>query len=324
MILGTWAIGGFQWGGTSESDAVAAILAALDEGINAIDTAPVYGFGDAERFVGRALKGRRDKVIVATKCGLVWHVEHGRFFFAAETPEAGLRKIYRYLDPRSIRYEIEQSLTRLSTEYIDLYQVHWVEEDTTPVHEVMGVLMELKKEGKIRAIGVSNATVAYMDQYRAAGCVDSDQERYSIFDRKVETANIRYCARHKMAFLAYSPLFHGLLSGKVSPEVRFAEDDMRRTRQRFAPEYISRVNRMLAEVLPLARQHNATIAQLILAYMLHQPGCTHVLVGARKTTHAVENARAADIVLASEELDRINTVFSRHMPGLELPPKDKS
>jgi len=189
---------------------------------------------------------------------------------------------------------------------------------TTPIPEVMDVLMELKKEGKIRAIGVSNATVEDMEQYRAAGVLDSDQERYSLFDRKVEATNIRYCAENGLAFLAYSPLFHGLLTGKMTPKMRFGEDDIRKTRLRFAPEYIDKVNRMLRELVPLAEHHQATIAQLILAYMLNQYRCTHVLVGARKVTHAIENAQAADLDLTTGEVERMDTLFSEYLQRLEL------
>lgn len=321
IVLGTWATGGFQWGGTDEKESIRAIHAALDEGINIIDTAPIYGFGESEERVAKAIKGRRDKVILATKCGLVWHVEEGKFFFSTEdngsTPDSPGRNVYRYLQPESIRYETEKSLSRLGTDYIDLYQVHWMDQ-TTPISEVMGTLMELKKEGKIRAIGLSNAKVEDIEEYRAAGVVDSDQERYSIFDRQVEATNIPYCAENGLAFLAYSPLFHGLLTGKISPETQFAEDDIRTTRLRFAPEYIEKVNGMLKKLASLTKHHQSTITQLILAYMLNRPGCTHVLVGARKVAHAIENAQAADLSLSSEELESIDTLFSEHMEGLEL------
>ena len=321
IVLGTWATGGFEWGGTDEKEAIRAIHAAMDEGINTIDTAPVYGFGESEKRVGKAIKGRRDQVFLATKCGLIWHIEKGHFFFSADdqgpTKDGSGRQIYRCLDPHSIRYEIEQSLTRLDTDYIDLYQVHWMD-PTTPIPEVFDVLMALKKEGKIRAIGVSNATMEDLEQYRAVGTLDSDQERYSLLDRKFETKNIRYCAENGMAFLAYSPLFYGLLTGKMTGKTQFGQGDIRNTRLRFAPEYIEKVNRMLQELEPIALSHQATLTQLVLAYMLNQPGCSHILVGSRKVAHAIENARAADLDLTANELEEMDKLFSKHLPNLVI------
>jgi aryl-alcohol dehydrogenase-like predicted oxidoreductase len=319
IILGTWATGGFQWGGTDAQESIRAIHAAMDEGINTIDTAPVYGFGESEIRVGKAVKGRRDRVLLATKCGVVWHIEKGQFFFSADdhgpTQDGSGRKVYRYLHPQSIRYEIEQSLHRLSTDYIDLYQVHWMD-DTTPIPEIMNVLLELKKEGKIRAIGVSNATVEHLEQYRAEDVIDSDQERYSLFDREIEKKNIRYCTNHAMSFIAYSPLFHGLLTGRMTGKTRFGQGDIRSTRLRFAPDYIEKVNQMLLRLDPIVASHQTTTTRLVLAYMLRQPGCTHVVVGARKVAHACENAKAADVDLSAEQIHTMNQIFSDYLPRL--------
>ncbi len=163
VAFGAWAVGGWWWGGADDSESIDAIRKALDLGITFIDTAPVYGLGHSEEVVGKAIKGRRDEVVLATKCGLVWHTDRGSHFF----DEAG-RGVRRYLGAESIRYEVEQSLRRLQTDVIDLYQTHW-QDATTPIEETMGALLELKREGKIRAIGVSNATVEEMDEYRKAG-----------------------------------------------------------------------------------------------------------------------------------------------------------
>lgn len=318
VILGTWATGGFQWGGTDEQESIRAIHAAMDEGINTIDTAPVYGFGESETRVGKAVKGRRDKVVLATKCGLVWHTDKGKFFSAEDrgpAPDGSGRKVYRYLQPQSIRYEIEQSLTRLRTDYIDLYQVHRMD-DITPIPEIMNVLLELKKEGKIRAIGVSNVTVEYLEDFRTEGGISSDQERYSLFDREIEKKNVLLCANHGVAFIAYSPLFHGLLTGKITGQTSFEQDDFRSTRLRFAPAYIEKVNKMLLMLEPIVASHQTTISRLILAYLLNQPGCTHVVVGARKAAHAIDNARAGDLDLSGDELKSMDRIFSEYLPGL--------
>ncbi|MGQ9733190.1 MAG: aldo/keto reductase, partial [Candidatus Zipacnadales bacterium] len=214
--LGAWAIGGHNWGGTHEPAAIDAIRAALDEGITLIDTAPVYGFGLSEEICGKALVGRRDEVVIATKCGLVWHTTQGDHFF-----DGPVGPVYRYLGRESIRYEIEQSLRHLQTDRIDLYQTHW-QETTTRREETMAALLELKEEGKIRAIGVSNCTIQQIEEYRSIGPVDADQERFSLLDRKLEReGQLAYCREHNIAVLAYSPLEQGLLTGKVGLDRQF-------------------------------------------------------------------------------------------------------
>ncbi|MGB4019461.1 MAG: aldo/keto reductase, partial [Syntrophomonadaceae bacterium] len=169
VAIGTWAIGGWRWGGTDEAESIRAIHAALDAGINFLDTAPAYGLGLSEEIVGKALKGKRDQAVIATKCGMVWHTDQGTYFLDQYN-----KPIHKYLGPESIRYEVELSLQRLQTDYIDLYQTHW-QDITTPIEETMGELVRLKEEGKIRAIGVCNATVDEMERYRKLGAVDSDQ-----------------------------------------------------------------------------------------------------------------------------------------------------
>ncbi|MCF7668183.1 MAG: aldo/keto reductase [Verrucomicrobia bacterium] len=321
VALGTWAIGGWMWGGTDEKEAVNAIDAAIEHGVDFIDTAPIYGSGRSEETLGKALKGKRDKVIIATKCGMVWHTEKGVHFFNTDekwvNPETGQQKVYKYLGPESIRYEVEQSLRRLGTDYIDLYQTHW-QDPTTPIADTMGELMKLKKEGKIRAIGVCNASTGDMEQYREHGQLDSDQERYNMLDRDAEETLLPYCRNNDVAFLAYSPLALGILSGKMGPDSKFDEGDHRSLVPRFKPEGIQKVNAMLGEFDQIADGHNAPISRLVIAWTLHQPGCSHVLVGARKPQHAIENALAADIELTDEELNTMNAVIDKYAP--EIPP----
>lgn len=313
--FGAWAVGGWMWGGTDESQAIEAIHAALDAGITLIDTAPVYGFGRSEEIVGRAIAGRRDKVILATKCGLVWHTEGGDHFFdsddAAIRAGASERHVYRFLSPESIRYEIEQSLSRLGVDTIDLYQTHW-QESTTAREDTMAALLSLKDEGKIRAIGVSNITPDQLDEYRAVGTVDSDQELFSMLDRDREQDLLPYCKREGLAFLAYSPLAQGLLTGAVTPERTFEEGDQRRNKERFNEENRRKVAALLDEIRPIAEQHNITLGQLAIAWTFHQPGCTHALVGARNADQAEQNAAAGDVALSSDELTRIIRAVNRH------------
>ncbi len=309
IAAGTWAIGGWMWGGTDEANSIAAIHAALDAGINFVDTAPAYGLGLSEEIVGKALRGRRDKVVLATKCGLVWHVQKGTLFFE----QAG-RPVYRYLGADSVRYEVEQSLRRLGTDYIDLLQTHW-QDATTPIAETMGALLDLKREGKIRAIGVSNATVTDIEQYRRLGPVDSDQEKFNLLDRQAEAELLPYVRKNGIAFLAYSPLALGLLTGRISPDRRFPPDDQRNNNPRFTPQSVRRVNAVLEELEPLARQHGCDITQLVLAWTLAVPGVTHALVGARNAAQASANAVAGNIELQPEAVARIADAFAAHAPA---------
>ena len=296
---GTWAIGGWMWGGTDVKKSVRSIQASLDAGVNFIDTAPAYGLGLSELIVGEAIGGRRDKVIVATKCGLVWHTAKGNFF----VDQNGTR-IHRYLGPESIRYEVEHSLRRLDTDYIDLYQTHW-QDSTTPIEDTMGTLLDLKKEGKIRAIGVSNCTVEQVRQYRSVGRVDTAQEKYSMLHRGLEREYLPYCAQNHMAVLAYSPLANGLLTGKVDPERVFPEDDLRRNNPMFSRESRLRVREMFEHLAPVTRQYNFTDGQLAIAWTLAQPGITHALVGARDERQAAENAWAGSVLLAVADVKQV-------------------
>lgn len=319
--FGAWAIGGWMWGGTDEATAIRAIHAAVDAGINLIDTAPAYAFGVSEEIVGKAIQDRRDKVIVATKCGLVWHVEKGTHSFNSDRKhprdDATEMRVYRYLGPEAIRYEIEQSLRRLRIETIDLYQTHW-QDPTTPIADTVRELMKLKEEGKIRAIGASNATPAEMDEYRKAGQLDSDQELFSMLDRKQDKENLPYCATNNIAFLAYAPLGQGLLTGKIGPERRFEEGDQRNLKARFTVENRQKVATMLEEFKRIAKEKGATLGQLAIAWTIQQRGCTHALVGARTPEQAIENAGAGDILLSPEELATMTKAIETHT--VDLPP----
>ena len=283
----------------SEAEAGHLLNAVLDAGVNLIDTAPVYGLGLSEQMVGKAIRGQRDKVILATKCGLVWHTAEGRHHF-----DQGGQSVRRFLGAASIRHEIEESLRRLGTGYIDLYQTHW-QDGTTPVAETMGALLDLKHEGKIRAIGVCNASVADIDEYRRLGPVDTDQEKYSMLDRASEETRLPYLRHNAMAFLAYSPLALGLLTGKIGADRQFPASDMRASHPRFTSENRVRVNQMLGRMEPIAQAHQVNIAQLVLAWTMAQPGVTHVLAGARNATQARENAAAGRLQLCAGELAQI-------------------
>jgi methylglyoxal reductase len=305
--FGAWAIGGWMWGGTKKNDPEGAIHAGIDHGINLIDTAPMYGFGKSEELVGDALKGLRDKVVLATKCGMVWYKKEGAKFFdanetgEAETEEDKKYEVYINLRPAMIRYEIEQSLRRLKTDWIDLYQTHW-QDSTTKTEDVMAELMKLKQEGKIRAIGCSNATMDQMKRYQAVGQLDTDQEQYSMLQRQHETDNLSFCRTNNVAFLAYSPMALGILSGKIGPDHKFGEGDVRRDKPWYQKENRPKVNALLDVIRSVAEDKRITIAQTVIAWTLEQPGCSHALVGARNPHQTIANAKAGEVELTEEEL----------------------
>jgi len=314
--FGAWAIGGWMWGGTKKNDPVGAIHAAIDHGINLIDTAPMYGYGHSEELVGAALKGIRDKVVLATKCGMVWYKREGdKFFDASETGEAESEadkkyEVYINLRPAMIRYEIEESLRRLKTDRIDLYQTHW-QDSTTRTEDVMAELLSLKQEGKIRAIGCSNATIEQMERYLSVGQLDTDQEQYSMLQRQHEADNLIFCRDHQLAFLAYSPMALGILSGKIGPNQVFGEGDVRRGNPWYQPENRSKVDALLTVIGSIAEDNGVTIAQTVIAWTIAQPGCSHALVGARNPDQAIANAKAGEIQLTDDEIRAIRKAVNQ-------------
>lgn len=312
VVFGAWAIGGWYWGGTDDEQAIRALHAAIDLGLNAIDTAPVYGFGHSEEVVGRAIRDRRDRVVVMTKVGLRWDDGVGEPYFETVDQAGVKRSVRRHAGAASVKREVEDSLRRLGLAHVDLIQVHWPD-PRTPIAETMGALLELRAQGKVRAIGVSNYTPAMMDEARAAlGDVPlaSDQPKYSLVARDVEREILPYCASHRIGTVVYSPLDQGLLTGRVSPERKFAADDGRSKRPTFAPVNRARVNAVLDRVVrPIAERHHATIGQVVIAWTIAQHGVTAAIVGARTPEQVRENAAAGDLVLEPSELASIRGAF---------------
>jgi aryl-alcohol dehydrogenase-like predicted oxidoreductase len=307
IAFGAWALGGWRWGGSDEKTSVDALRAGLDAGIDFIDTAPAYGFGRGEEIVGKAIQGRRDRVVVATKCGLVWDEPKGVFFFASDDKgrrDDGPRRIHKYAGADRIRTDLEGSLKRLGTDYVDLYLTHW-QDPTTPVEETMSCLLDLKRQGKIRAIGACNAATSDLDRYRKLGPVDADQERFSLLDRKLEKTNLAWTRANGAAVMAYSPLEHGLLTGKAVAGRKYGEGDLRNDHPNFRPENLVRILGILDRLKPVAERHRATLSQLVLAWTIAQPGVTHALAGARTPAQAVENARAGELDLGAADLAEI-------------------
>lgn len=266
--LGTWAIGGWMWGGTDETESIRTIHAALDAGVNLIDTAPVYGFGRAEELVGRALasSGRRDRVLVATKCGLDW-------------TKGGVR---RDASPARLAREVEDSLRRLQVDVIDLYQLHWPD-PAVPLEETAGALDGLRRAGKIRAIGASNLSVAQLERFRAAAPLAADQPPYNLFERAIDADVLPFCREHGIATLAYGALCRGLLSGRMAAGTTFDGDDLRKDDPKFHPPRFAQYLGAVADLDAFARERfGRTVLELAVRWILDQPGISIALWGARR------------------------------------------
>jgi aryl-alcohol dehydrogenase-like predicted oxidoreductase len=306
ITFGAWAIGGWMWGGAERSDAVDAIRASYDQGVTSIDTAAIYGQGLSEEIVGEALQGiPRDKVQILTKFGMRWDDTKGEFAFRTKDNSGKSLDIYKYAGRASIMKECEDSLRRLRTDYIDLYQIHWPD-STTPIAETMEALADLLKAGKIRAAGVCNYNAAQMAEAERTLKLASDQVPFSMINRGIERELTPWCIAHKKAILAYSPLQRGILTGKIRPGHTFQAGDTREESRFYKEENIVRINAFLDGLRPLAASKGATLSQLIIRWTLERPGITIALVGARDARQAVENAGAIGVKLSGEEIAWIN------------------
>lgn len=309
--LGTWAIGGWMWGGTDEAESIAAIQASLDAGVTLIDTAPAYGLGRSEEIVGKALAGRRDKAVIATKCGLVCHTEKGKHFFDQDG-----KPVHRYLGRESIIHEVEESLRRLGTDYIDLYITHW-QDPTTPIEETVAALEELKQAGKIRAIGASNVNRSELEQYIATGSLDAIQERFSMIDREIEADLLPLTIKNGVSTLSYSSLALGLLSGTIGPDRVFSGDDQRKDNPRFSVANRQKAKDFSEAIRSVAERYGASIAQAVIAWTLAQEGVTFALCGARNPAQALDNARAGTLRLSTDDLAAINAAISAQLVTMD-------
>ena len=298
--LGTWAIGGpweFGWGPQDDSQAIAAILGALDEGINWIDTAPIYGFGHSEELVAKALKETSEKPFIATKCGLLWN-------------EKGEKT--SCLKYQSIIDECHASLKRLGIETIDLYQIHWPlpEEDLEQACQAMA---ELKKQGKIRYIGVSNFSVEQIKIAQSVTEVNSLQPPYSMLHREVEKELLPYCTENNIGVIAYSPMQRGLLTGKFSPErlAALPDDDHRKRNRDFQEPGFSATLELVEQLKPIAERNGKTLAQLAISWVLRRPEVTAAIVGARRPDQIKETALAGDWNPSKQDIDEIEKLLKK-------------
>ncbi|MGZ8539641.1 MAG: aldo/keto reductase [Chitinophagaceae bacterium] len=306
ITFGAWAIGGWMWGGAERKDAIDAIKASYNHGVTSIDTAPVYGQGLSEEIVGDAIQGiPRDKIQLLTKFGMRWDITKGDFAFKSEDNAGKPIEIYKYAGKESIIKECEDSLRRLRTDYIDLYQIHWPD-STTPVEESMEAIALLLKQGKIRAAGVCNYSVAQMKEAEKTVSLASNQVPYSMVERTIEKELVPHCIEHNKSILAYSPLQRGILTGKIKPGHEFAPGDHRPNTIFYKPENIKRINIFLGQLGPLAKQKDVSLSQLVLRWTIQQPGITIALAGARDSKQAIQNAMSAAIKLSVDDVEFIN------------------
>ncbi len=309
IAFGAWAIGGWLWGGSDAREAVRAIETAIDNGMTTIDTASVYGFGLSEELVGKAIKGKREKVQVLTKFGMEWIKKEGEYFFDTKDNSGNDIQIYKWSSKNKVLSDCDDSLKRLKTDYIDLFQIHWPD-NTTPVSETMEALDILISQGKIRAGGVCNYPASLMAEACSTFNLASNQVPYSMVRRDIEKDVIPYAIENNISVFAYSPLQRGLLTGKIKPDHKFNEGDNRPATPYYKEPNFSRIMGLLKDLMPIAAEHNATLSQLVLNWTIHQPGITCALAGARNPGQVIENIGATRVRLSDEEMTKINEYIS--------------
>ncbi len=294
VVLGTWAMGGGnQWGTCNDTDALRAIDTALDNGVSAIDTAPIYGKGHAEELVGKATQGKRDRVFLATKCGLDIHS----------------KRFKRDLSPSFIECDLHQSLKRLRTDYIDLYQCHWPDRDT-PIEETMAALLRFREQGKIRLIGVSNFSAKELREAMACAPIFSLQCHYSLLERSVEESTLPVCRENGIGLLSYGSLGAGVLTGKYRECPHFPRSDARSSFYQFIREDCWQgIHRLVEALEEIALSREARSGTIALSWLLGQPGVRSVIVGARSAKQVLENIIQVPLELDTyhaELLDRLS------------------
>ncbi|HVR24929.1 MAG TPA: aldo/keto reductase [Candidatus Polarisedimenticolia bacterium] len=295
---GAWAVGGsgwqFAWGSQDDNDSIAAIHRALELGVNWIDTAAVYGLGHSEEVVGRALKDwHGSRPYVFTKCGLRWDSKG---------------QVQKVLAADSIRREIEDSLRRLAVDVIDLYQIHWPPDpDSAALEQGWSTLANLKHEGKVRWIGVSNFNVGQLKRARAIAPVTSLQPPYSLVHREIEDGILPYCLREGIGMITYSPMASGLLSGAMTREraARLPQDDWRKGHPDFTEPNLSRNLALVDHLREIAKRHNRSVGEVAIAWTLHNPAVTGAIVGARNGRQAEGVMRAGDLRLNDKEVSEL-------------------
>jgi aryl-alcohol dehydrogenase-like predicted oxidoreductase len=287
VIMGTWQTGKSMWTGIDDEQSEKAIRAAIDAGITTFDTAEVYGNGHSEAILGRAIADQRDKVVVLSKV-FSNHLKYDQVVAACR-----------------------RSLKHLGTDYLDLYQIHWPPGSfgakPVPLEETMKALMDLKQQGTIRSIGVSNFSLGQLKEICELGPIDSLQPPYSLFWRHVEPDTLAWCRQHQVTVLAYSPMAQGVLTGKFGPDHRFDKGDHRSGNRLFHPDVYPTVQTAVEQLRPIAREKGISMAQLALAWVIAKPGVC-AIAGARNARQATDNAGAADVSLTDAQLKALDRI----------------
>jgi len=309
IAFGAWAIGGWMWGGSDVNDAIRAVETAVDNEMTTIDTASVYGFGLSEEIVGKALKGKRTRAQILTKFGMSWDKKDGEFFFSTKDNDGKSIDIYKHSSKKQVIHDCENSLRRLKTDYIDLFQIHWPDA-TTPVSETMEALELLITQGKIRAAGVCNYSAELVIEASGSISLASNQVPYSMVRREIENEIVPVCIKSNIGILAYSPLQRGLLSGKIKHGHSFNEGDTRPDTPFYREPNLSGILAFLEKLKPVAEGHKVTLSQLVLNWTIQQPGITCALAGARNPAQVLENAGGAAFMLSKTEIETINKYIS--------------
>lgn len=310
ITFGAWAAGGWMWGSTDRNEAIEAIKASYEVGVTSIDTAPIYGQGVSEEIVGDAIKGfSRDKVQILTKFGMRWDLAKGNLAMHSKNNDGEAIDVYKYAGKESVIYECEQSLKRLGTDYIDLYQIHWPDL-TTPIDETFEAVSRLIEQGKVRFAGVCNYNAQQMAEAEKTIPLVSNQIPFSMVNRGIEKETVPYCIENNKSILAYSPLERGLLTGKITSDYKFKEGDHRAGHAHFQPDFIEKTNALLNQIKSIAEKHSASLGQLVLRWTIERPGITIALAGARNAEQAVQNAKSIDINLSKEEIEAINQLVN--------------
>lgn len=311
ITYGAFAIGGNMWGGNEQKDSIASVQASIENGVTTLDTAPFYGFGLSEKMIGEAIKGYdRSKIQLLTKFGLVWDGSNngkGEFFFDAEENGKAI-PVYKYASKANIIKEVEESLTRLQTDYIDLLQIHWPDA-TTPISETMEALEILIQQGKIRAAGISNYSVDQVEEARKTLNIASNQVGYSMLNRGIEQDLVPFAEQNDLGIIVYSPMERGLLTGKYFAEGKLKENDHRNVY--FQQFDLDKVKNFLETITPIATDKGATLSQLVLRWTTLQPAISVVLAGSRNAEQAIANAKAMDINISTDEMNFINTELAK-------------
>lgn len=311
ITYGAFAIGGTMWGGNEQKDSIASVKASIDHGVTTLDTAPFYGFGLSEEMIGQAIKGYdRSKVQLLSKFGLVWdgsNNDKGEFFFDAG--EGGKQiPVYKYASKANVIKEVEESLKRLQTDYIDLLQIHWPDQ-TTPIAETMEAMELLLQQGKIRAAGVSNYSVDQVKEARQTLNIASNQVGYSMLNRGIEQDVVPYALDHNLGIIVYSPMERGLLTGKYFNDGKLKDNDHRKGY--FQQFDLAKVEAFLQAITPLAQDKGATLSQLVLRWTTLQPAISVVLAGSRNAEQAIANAQAMNINLTDADLQFIHAELAK-------------